>query len=581
MRINKPIILLFTFFYLIVSGFGITADNLSVFSDGALNIFATSALTESAEAAASSDALLITSPANGTTVPHDISSFAVSLPSRITETIFTLDGKVLGKGEADGSFTLSDPLTLGKHTLTVSAIYDDGRGEKVSSQFTVAIIPGSHTKDFEEYTSLSDAGTAMNASTVASNLDLWSAHDNPKYYVYKDSITNSLALKFNNEKTSENSVAQSLAYFYADGSKKNYRAGVVGLEFDFYLKKYSGIYMQLIPYSAGGHSFSLSDRGQNIIENGVIRGTSTSITTGWHHLKAVVDLDKMKVDITVDSTPMTQKDLTFPTASGQNNLYMYRIGISTNPGTYWSIDNIKTYEIGNYSGADEIFFEDLSHPSANSDGLVSADMAEVSRSTQKLVLKVNKKLKPESVSASSISVIAAGKNVPLAAAPVYDAGAKTITLTLDNASGITGNGESYVKLSESIQYENGIAAGTAAINRFNLTPDGFLIKSVDFKCGVSDLFASSQLDVGDAVKADIIIQNVASSDANLTAVLVVKSGNKIISVTPKDITASANTPNYPASIQAPALTTKEDIKASLIFVDNLKNAHYIDSYDLI
>lgn len=533
--------------------------------------------------------LEITTPANGSTVSYDLPEFEFSLPANTDKIIVALDGKSIDAA-AGGSVTLDGPLTLGKHTLELSAIYTDGTAEKVTSEFTAAVIPSSTVIDFEHvtpqtYTSSDDAFNAIKSLNLI-NGGIYNTTNKGEVAVESDATYGNV-LKI---KTTTARMLAGGAYVHihsnptiaADHTATNttVNSGKVGLEFDACLNVGTSdpTQLTLTAYDAATKYFG----GINLAVNNKILDTHT-IDPGWYNFSLVFDLDSKEysgiITDTSSGTKYTIAPTTLTTSTGASKISYYRLGARINAGKEVAFDNIKTGLVGNYTGADEIYFESLADSAANSDGFVDASVKPVARDVSKMQLKVSKTLDSTTVTPANISVVAGGQNIPVTSA-VYDETKGTITLTLNN-SGITTNGESYVSLSESIKFKGSTTAvGVKSRNPFSLTDEGFRIKSVDFKKGSSALIMADQLLSGDKVKAQIAIQNIKQTSEQLTAVLIVKSGDKFLSLTAKDITATADTANYPVEVESPAITTADNISASVIFVDNLKNALYIDSYHL-
>lgn len=533
--------------------------------------------------------LEITTPANGSTVSYDLSEFEFGLPANTNKIIVVLDGKSIDAA-AGGSVTLDGPLTLGKHTLELSAVYTDGTAEKVTSEFTAAVIPSSTVIDFEHVTPSEYASSAVAQSAIKSlkliNEGIYSDDNKGKVAVESDATYGNV-LKI---KTTTKRMLVGGAYIQihsnpkiaADHTATNtaVNSGKVELEFDACLDKGTSdpTQLQLTAYDEATKSFG----GINLAVDNKILNTHT-IDPGWYNFSLVFDLDSKKYSgIITDTSSGTKYNIastTLTTSTGASKISYYRLGARINAGKEVAFDNIKTGLVGNYTGADEIYFESLADSAANSDGFVDASVKPVARDVSKMLLKLGKTLDSTTVTPANISVVAGGQNIPVTSA-VYDETKGTITLTLNN-NGITTNGESYVSLSENIKFKGSTTAvGVKSRNSFSLTDEGFRIKSADFKKGSSALIMADQLLVGDKVKAQIAIQNIKQTSEQLTAVLIVKSGDKFLSLTAKDITVTADTANYPVEVESPAITTADNISASVIFVDNLKNALYIDSYHL-
>lgn len=469
---------------------------------------------------------------------------ATTYPGFTSAAIYVDNAKIADLTEnSENTYSVRHLITddfIGEHKVRLVASYG-ALDEAVKKEQTIIVYnknedPKAYTKDFEEYTALSDAQTAMSASKVVSEIGLKEAHANPKYYIYKDSITNSLALKFNNEGEEEYGVGQSFAYFYADGSGKNYSSGRVSLEFDFYLNSHDNAYMELTPYSIGQKPFTLNGSDKYIIQKGKIAGTDTTIGTGWHHLEAIVDLDNKKIGITIDNIIMGQKDIRFPTDSGHSNLGLYRIGIGTLVNTYWSIDNIKTGYLGSEILKSASYVKGANEFAANK--VISCDADSI---------KLNVRKEYGTFGENDVTVKVNNTN-PVSVAAVYSDGNIEVPLTnLSIAEGDT------VKVT--VSHDARLVDGTYVDE----------LVTIEFVSGNSEGGAI----IVENGKAKAYLGIVSDTEVSATVYVVAYKDDALESITSNGVTISAGASSYEsASLTLPSsykeikcfVWTKDDIK---------------------
>lgn len=549
------------------------------------------------------DTLQIMFPADGSTVSYDTESIEVYIPEGKTpiKTMYTLDGKVIQSEGVNETVTVSSPLTVGRHFVEVTAIYEDGTAEKASSTFVAAILPAEDNIDFESFSPLADdidgmtSTEAMEAFGCFNNISSKIDAKGTKVYIEKDETDNSYMTMRSTEVgtlTCHESYVHVWANTLEDGTHPSYSSGKLVLEFDAYLRKNWTTRVVAVPFNSSSKDWGSNNMivDQNL--GGIVMpdGTYKSLqgNYNWYHFKITYDLDNKVYYSTISDGDFVKPDserigevnvapiaLPAPT-SGSANVVYYRLGVGLNKSSEFRLDNIRTYTVGSYSGADEILFK---APSAGSD-YIDAKENSVQRDVTELALGVKRILDSSSVNADNITVVAAGKELDISNVS-YDESSGMITVLINNPEGISGNGDSYVKLSDDVCFKGGSKIGVDAVNPFNLASEGFGVKGVDFKCGSSYLFSSSQLRDGNSIKADITFDNATSDDVTLLAVLVIKKDSQILTMTPLDITVPKGETDYCVSVQAPAVESASDIKASLILVDSMANVNYIGSYYLI
>lgn len=544
----------------------------------------------------SSGGLCIMAPLDGSTVPCTFQTFEARLPEdkNAVSTLYFLDGEYIGDGGASAIVTTDKELYYGKHTIELRAIYEDGTGERTVSQFT-ANLP-QYVMDFEKYPSKvyevhkneGDEGFQEELAAVHKDVknDIDCLHDINsnlfKYGTFEIGTDPQMGKVAKMNKTKGGTLyagngALFVPALYENGTPVQKKEGRLVIEFDFSFgmgTNWASV-LQVAPHSKNGHN----KLGLNLIHNsGVIPGTGKTLNdTLWHHAKAIFDLDTGRYNAWVDDIELPEGDILFPDSIHERDYYYYRIGVAmSRAGDFFAVDNILVGcdgAMGDFSGITDVDYVNGMGETVGEDGAL------VSRDVQKIILTTDRALNIDSVTESNISVKLGGETVDITELLLSDDG-YLVTLTLDNP-GVSGNGESSVTLSENIQLSDGAKIGRRAVANLSLEPKGFLVKSVDWRKGESELFSSAMLRDGDVIKADISFQNVSENIESLTAVLVVKDGDKYISLTAEDVKVEiTDGTDYIVTLTAPTISDVSDPNVYLMLIDDLNSGLYIDSYDL-
>lgn len=527
------------------------------------------------------DGLYIVTPLDGSVISNTQKTFEASIPAgkNPTNTFFYLDGKFIGDGGISAAVTIEEDMYVGKHTLELRAVYDDGTGEIAISDF-YAILKH-QMMDFEEYevAEYTNVGDAKVLTCIDRFGDLFGKAN---VEIAEDAV---------NGKVFKLTKIPDTATLYAGGgcfyipviagnaTNIAQTTGTLILEFDYAVGRaeHWRTGLHVTPYPASG-----KDKIAGIVlqDNNSGRGISRTQyeikDTGWHHWKIVFDLDAKTYSVDLDENQsVLSGNIGFPNDPLETNFAAYKIGIDMSVEDV-SFDNIKIGMEGamdDYSGISDVDF-------VNANGETVTDSAVVPRDVQKLIVKSERAFNIDTVIPSNIEVNLGGKAAKITEAILSEDG-KEITLILDNPSTITDNGEGYVSLSEKIGFSSGSTIGVRTVYKLDTEASGFMVKSVDFEKSDSKLFVSSMLKDGDVIKANIDFQNITSAPEKLTAVLVIKDGNKYVSLSAKDIEVPVTgDTDYEVTVSSAAIGTIENPEVYVMLLDSLNSGMYIDSYDL-
>lgn len=465
----------------------------------------------------------ITSPANGSVVENTISTFESTVPVDAVEIVFELDGEIVGTTEGDNSGNASlttdgFDLYVGKHTLSVYAVMPNGSFCRDRSDFTIV-----RTKDVYSENLNFDSIEKNDDGTINTDSD-------PSNWVFNKSGT--AQFKIGTDASGggcmefhSNTIggAWKSMYFELQNLHTPYPHNIAVVEFDLKVSSTTNVFAITMFNENGASGVGLGNADSQwngfLTETGKINGTDVSYGTDWAHVKAEIDYTSSKIKTWYNGILVADRENA--TIGSQGRLGRMRIlSMPKSPSENFvvSLDNLKVYDKYSYSGITSVEVIDDTTVRVN----------------------VTDKFDPSLVTDSTVNLMVNGTKQD--ADVSYEAASNRFILT--TASPLAKSARVEAIIDENQNLADGSKTGMASKGFAETAPDVFAIRQPEFISSGNKLISKKQLIAGANIGFQITVDNLSGANKSMLLLMIIRDGNRPISIKASTINATVGTNNY-------------------------------------
>ncbi len=511
---------------------------------------------------ASGDIEIVSPGASCTT---DISEIEVSC-SGASKIIFELDGKKIGETSGETVLPLSQgTITAGNHILKVSAVFPDKTAAQKEISFNAMelVTIKSAQQNFDSFTKDKDTNVHMKPGTQdgkgASMPDIGrSGSDGDKSYKLYMTI--------------DSTLTSGSPYVEYTNFKSYGKKGVLTFDFDIKVNNPEDASVNLSDMPLFGYETA-------IINQGKILTSDVAVKDGWQHMKIIVDYSENttgKVTFYHDTDILYEgvaqpKQYSGASSYVQFTIKQHKSQTEQTRVAVW-LDNFD-FKQELYYGLDKFMY---------SDGSVWSDcgLGAVPAETKALKLMLTSNMDASTINANNVSLYENGSKVNLTDV-IYNDSDKSITLIPQKAFGK--GSDITVALSNAVKLSGGYAVKGKLEARTTTEPGDLTPVSVSFEKNDSLLISGAQLESGDSLSADVVLNNGTDEPKPMTALVYVRQNRKLRGIGAVETTVAPHS-QLPVNVNIPSLSQIDqsgDISVKLVICDTLKNGvAYMSSIEI-
>ncbi len=511
---------------------------------------------------ASGDIEIISPGASCTT---DVSQIEVEC-SGASKIIFELDGIKIGETTGETVLPLADgTITAGNHSLKVSAIFPNKTAaqKEISFNATEFVSIKSSKQNFDTFTKGGDKSVSMTLTSqsgkAASMPDVGrSGSDGDKSYKMYMTI--------------DDHLTSSCPYVDYTGFTNYGKKGVLTFDFDIKVNSAGKAIVNLGNMPLFGSSMAL-------INSGKILTSAVAINDDWQHMKIVVDYSKHADGMLTfyhNGTKIYDDVSQKQQYSGQSTIVEFTLKQSgkrteATRAAVW-LDNFDFKQELSY-GLDKFMYSDGNVWSDCSQGAIPAD-------TKALKLMLTSNMDSSTINQNTVSVYENGSKLKLTSV-VYNDSDKSVTVIPQKA--FEKGSDIKVVLSNAVKLSGGYAVKGALEARASTEEGELTPVSVSFEKNDSLLISGAQLEGGDSLSADVVLNNGTDEPKPMTALVYVRQNRKLRGIGAVETIVAPRT-QLPVSVNIPSLSQIDpsgDVSVKLVICDTLKNGvAYMSSIEI-
>lgn len=511
--------------------------------------------------AADSVSVVIDNPADGSVVENTKFDVTLSTEGNVVETILEFDGTRI-----PGTTLTEDMLTIGEHTLTAYVVSDGGSVVSDTSSFSV--IKSIHSSKLDcDFSDIDTSSANLTASTVKLGTGITCI---PQITKSSKATVNIIEGPDGEGDTAVNltsaSSFSSSRPFYRYLIQNGNISTKAVINFDIKVNSATNVLLSYMD-TAGTTAYLTSNTGYLFDKSGKILGTDESYTANkWYNVDLTIDVTTDTADLYIShydeeqETDVTVQILDNAPVNPVVNLTDIRINYHGNANCGFGIDNVSISEEAVFTGIKEISYiydgEEFNASRPDSMGLSA------------IKLYMNEDITAKTYEGSVELVNAEGAVVPLSSIS-YTADDNSLLLTLSDPIGANTTYSVYAHLS--LWYSGELLTTDIAAVSFTTAADSYSPLGVDLTVEGTKLIAASQLK-GKKLAAGVHFSNYGIDEMNISLVLAVRSGNRLVGLDIVDAVIPAEISDHVINLETDIIPSDtEDITIQLMMIESMTN----------
>ena len=510
----------------------------------------------------SSGEITVISP--GTSCSTDLSQIEVECENA-EKIIFELDGVKIGETLGETVLPIEPgTITVGNHTLTVSAVFADKTAAQTSFEFNARkyVIIKSSTQDFNTYEAGSESkvGIALESKNGTFVAGTKTATLEPD--VGASGMPDDKALKFQYQVN--NWVSSNVPYFNYKNFTGYGAKGVVTFKFDLKMSDSSRSTIRVM-------DMPLMNGKIDLVSYGKINTTDFALGNEWQSVEIVHDYSRNNTTIYVDG------DVAYDGTAGTNNYYknteveITPMQLKTIPADNTDPSLRLAYWFDNFELKQELVYgiDSFLYDSCGSWEL--CDDIKIPSDTSGLKLILTEALDESTINTDTVSLYENGAKLALSDV-TYNADEKSVTVT--PVSHFSKGSEIVLKLSDSVKLSGGNPADIFLEARTTTEAPQLTPLSVNYNRNGSLLISSAQIEDGDVISADVKLNNDSDKEMPMTVMLYVRQNKKLRAIGAASAVLSSGEVRDVEIILPPIdkLDADGDVSVKMTVMDTFENA---------